>query len=229
MLKTRSLVIFCALLFNFNSFGQQRIGVDLSSRMQNLMLTVHYQKVLKNRFLYSAGIFAGNNGNVFISNDTIRLYAGTPIASPYNEANKPIIDTSGTYSLLDYRTNARSVGIQFGLGYYHEFDVQHGLRVNLNSSIGYVSTQLGGYYRSIDNFTEQYAVHHTQHFVGSISLEAYHTIRLTGRLTFNYGVKVPYFFSIDKAKFAPMVSKDLLYGFEPQLSIGITRVIGKCD
>ena len=229
MMKTRSLILFFALLLHFQSFSQQRIGADLSTRMHNLMLTVHYQKVLKNRILYSVGVFAGSNGSTFISNDTLRLCAGTPIASPYSNANNPIIDTSGTYSLLDYITTIQSIGVQFGLGYYYEFDVQHGLRINLNSSIGYVGSVLGGYYRSIDNFTEQYATHVNEHFVGSISLEAYHTFRLTGRLTFNYGVKVPYFFTIDKAKFNPTVQRDLLFGFEPQLSIGLTRVIGKCD
>lgn len=229
MTKISLTTLFITLLLTINSLGQQRIGVDISSRMNNLMLTAHYQKVLKNRFLYSVGFSFGNYGTSFVENDSIRLYAGEPIATPFNDANTPITDSSGTYSILDYNSTARGVGIQFGLGYFHEFDVQHGLRINVNSSLNFVNTLISGYYRSIDNFTGIYKNQYYDHFVGSISLEAYHTIRLTGRLTFNYGLKVPYYFTIDKAKFNPTVNKDLLYGFEPQLSIGLTRVIGKCD
>ncbi|MDG1332459.1 MAG: hypothetical protein P8P74_09020 [Crocinitomicaceae bacterium] len=229
MLRTSLILLFVSSFFSLTSFSQQRVGVDVSSRLDNLLFTVHYQKVLKNRFLYSAGVQFGGHGSSFISNDTMRLYTGRSIESPYSNANQPIVDPTGSYSLLDYKTTARSVGIQVGLGYFHEFDVRHGLRFNLNSSISFVSSRIGGYYRSINNFTEQYRVHTNNHFAGSVSLEAYHTMRLTGRMTFNYGVKIPYFFTVDRAKFDPTVQKDLVYGFEPLLSIGMTRVIGKCE
>lgn len=229
MLKALIATLFFAITLNFSTFGQQRIGMDVSTRMDNLMFTFHYQKVMKKRFLLSAGIFVGGNGKTFVSNDTLRLYTGTPIRSPYANANEPVIDSTGTYSILDYRASAASVGVQFGIGYFHEFDVQHGLRVNLNSTWGFAGTAFGAYYRSTENYTERYKSHYIEHFVSSISLEAFHTIRLSGRLTFNYGLKFPYYFTIDKAKFNPLVNRDILYGFEPQLSVGLTRVIGKCD
>lgn len=229
MQMSRIILIVFTLLVNFNSTGQKRIGIDISSRLDNLMFTVHYQQVLKNRFLYSVGIFGGGNGGVLVQNDTLRLYSGKPIATPYSNSDLPIIDSITSYSILDYTSSARSVGIQFGVGYYFEFDVEHGLRINLNSKWAYVGTKLGGYYRSIETYREVYATHYEDHFVGSLSLEAFHTIRLSGRMTFNYGFKLPYYYTIDKARFRPSIQKDLLYGFEPEVSIGLTRVIGKCD
>ena len=224
------LTIFILVLFlNFNSIAQQRIGMDFSSRMDNLMLTVHYQKVLKNRILYSFGAFAGGNGRTFVKNDIQNFYSGVTIASPYAEANLPVTDSSGTYSIIDYNYSAKSIGIQFGLGYFLEFGVEHGLRMNVNSTFGYVQSKLAANYGSTENFAKVLATHSLRHFIGSISLEAFHTIRLTGRLTFNYGIKVPYYFTVDEARFNPTTQKDLIYGLEPQISIGFTRVIGKCD
>lgn len=222
-------IIALALIFHFNVQSQQRIGLDISSRMDNLMLTAHYQKVLKNRVLYSAGIFFGGNGRSFISNDTMRLYSSSPVRSPFPTTNRPVRDSITSYSLLHYNTVSRSVGIQAGIGYFFEFGVKHGLRSNVNATLGVVNSHVSGFYRSTENYTGVRILHNEQYFVGSINLEAYHTIRLTGRLTFNYGLKIPYYFSIDKAKFNPLTHDDLLSGFEPQLSIGMTRVIGKCD
>ena len=203
MPKPRIILFVFILLLNFNSTGQKRIGIDLSSRLDNLMLTMHYQQVLKNQILFSTGLFVGSNGHVLVENDTMRLYGGTSIATPYTESSRPISDSLTSYSILDYISSARSVGVQLGVGYYFEFGVKHGLRVNLNSKWGYVSSKLSGYYRSIENFREINANHYEHHFVGSISLEAYHTIRISGRMTFNYGAKIPYYYTIDKAKFRP--------------------------
>lgn len=229
MLPTRSILLLTISFFSFIASAQQRIGIDLSSRMDNLMLTVHYQKVLKNHLLYSAGVFAGGNGRTFINYATNPAYNVQTIQSPYREANRSISDSTRTFYLEDYNTAAKSFGVQVGLGYFFEFSVKHGIRTNANASFGFASTKLGGHYRSTDNSGVIYAVNRPQHFIGSLSLEAFHTIRLTGRTTFNYGLKVPYFFNADQARFNPTTKKDLLYGFEPQISIGMTYVVGKCD
>jgi hypothetical protein len=125
--------------------GQKRIGIDVSSRMNNLMFTAHYQQVLKNRIIYSAGIFVGGHGSVFIVNDTMRWYNGNSIATPYANFNRPVTDSITSYQALDYISSAKSTGIQFGLGYYFEFGVEHGLRINLNSKWAYVQSNLRGY------------------------------------------------------------------------------------
>lgn len=229
-MRTLQVILILSMGFiNFDSLGQKRLGLDVSSRLDNLMFTAHYQQVLKNHVLYSFGIFGGGNGMVLVENDSIRLYTGKPIASPYENANQPIVDSITSYSILDYTSSANSVGIQFGLGYYFEFGVEHGLRLNLNSRWAFVTSKLGGYYRSIETFSEVYRSQTQQHFIASVSIEAYHTIRLSGRLTFNYGLKIPYYYTIDRARFNPTTQKDLLNGFTPEISIGLTRVIGKCE
>lgn len=225
--------IFLSSLLTFvlgnQAVAQQRIGVDLSSRMQNLLLTVHYQGVIKNRLLYSCGVFFGGTGKSLVLNDTLQLYGGTPIQSPFSSANGVFSDSITSYSILDYSSSSRLVGIQAGLGFFHEFNVTHGVRFNLNGKIGFASSTLGGFYRSTENFTTVYRKSYHNHIVGAVSAEVFHTIRMSGRWTFNYGVKVPYYFSADRARFNPTTQKDQLNGFEPELSIGFTRVIGKCD
>lgn len=229
MLPTRSILFYATLFLHFVSTGQQRIGIDLSSRMDNLMLTVHYQKALKNRLLFSAGIYGGGNGRCYINYQTDPSNLSQNVQSPYSEANLPISDSTGTYVLEEYNYVAKSMGIQLGIGYFYEFGVKHGIRANANAAFGFASSTLNGHYRSTDNTGVVSATNSSQHFTRSISLEACHTIRLTGRTTFNYGIKVPYYFSADRSRFNPTTKKDILYGFEPQISIGMTYVVGKCD
>jgi len=62
-----------------------------------------------------------------------------------------------------------------------------------------------------------------------VSPELYHTIRIGGRSTFYYGVRLPYYFSLHIDNFDPQVDKDLFYGLEPELAVGVTWQIGKCD
>jgi hypothetical protein len=225
--------IFLSVLFTIalgsQALAQQRIGVDVTSRMQNLQMTLHYQGVIKNRLLYSCGVFFGGTGKSFVLNDTIQLYGGTRIQSPFSQANASITDTSTSYSIVDYSSSARLFGIQAGLGFYYELNVKHGLRFNLNGKLGIATSTVGGYYRSIENFKTVYRESYANHFVGGVSAEVFHTIRMSGRWTFNYGIKFPYYFSVDQARFNPIYKRDQLYGFEPELSIGFTRVIGKCD
>jgi hypothetical protein len=227
----RSIFLSALLTFVLGSqaVAQQRIGVDVTSRMQNLQLTVHYQSVIKNRLLYSCGVFFGGTGKSLVFNDTLQLYGGRSIQSPFSQANASITDTSTSYSILDYSSKARLFGIQAGLGFYYELNVKHGLRFNLNGKIGIATSTVGGYYRSIENFKTVYKKSDHNHLFGAVSAEVFHTIRMSGRWTFSYGVKVPYYFSVDRARFNPIYQQDQLYGFEPELSIGFTRVIGKCD
>ena len=229
MLIQRKSLLIILLFIASSTFAQKRIGVDLSTRMDNLMLTFNYQQVIKNRLLFSTGIYYGGHGHQLVENDSIRLYGGEPIRTPYENSSRPIEEVTNTYSVLDYVSSAKSIVVQVGLGFYHPFGVMHGLRANLHAKIGFAQTEVYGYYRSIQDFREVRRTHYANHFVGGLSMELYHTIRLTGRMTFYYGAKVPYYFTLDKARFDPSSNKDLLSGFEPELAIGLTRVIGKCN
>jgi hypothetical protein len=125
--------------------------------------------------------------------------------------------------------NSKGIGISLGLGVFKEFSVNHGIRFNLNSKFYVVNSRIHtGYFNSENSFFS-YLIYHQNYFVGSISPEVYHTIRLSGRSTLYYGIKLPYYFSLDKGKFRPTNSNELLAGFEADLSVGLTYVIGKCD
>lgn len=211
-------------------FGQKRLGGDLSTKGNNLNVTLTYNHVFKSNFLLSAGLFGGNYGYSGVDLTEAQYNLGRRLATPFNTLNQPITDTSGNqYELFDYGTKGNGVGIQVGLGYFHEFTEIHGIRFNLNTRVGWMISNLSlAYYnQSIDErislFSQQV------HLSGAISPELSHTMRLTGKITFYYGLKFPYYFSLDRAKFNPINPKDLFYFWEPELSAGITYVIGKCD
>jgi hypothetical protein len=218
-------------VISLTSFAQQRIGLDFTSRLSDLTTTIHYQKVIKGNWLANTGLIFGKLGHAYIVNDTNLLINGYTIRSPYASVPTHYNNTTSinSFQLLQYDTRSNGIGIQFGLGYYKEFNVTHGLRFNLNSkfyfvhskvSAGFYDKEYGYFVRT--NFKQNY-------FVTSISPEIYHTIRLSGRSTFYYGLKLPYYFSLDKGKFNPKSNREILSGLEPGISVGMTYVIGKCD
>lgn len=209
--------------------GQQRIGFDINSRLLNLNASFNYHKVFSKHFIFSGGIFFGAFGKSEDINDPQLLVNNYQIKSPFPNANIPLIDSTGTYNLLDYNTSGKGIGLQIGLGYFYEFSVIHGLRFNLYFKNAYVQSKHRGFYKSTINGTGKFHWDKFNHFVSAFSFEMYHTIRLSGKSTFCYGFKLPYYFSLDKRHFNPTTTKDLFSGFEPELSIGLTYVIGKCD
>ncbi|MDX2361073.1 MAG: hypothetical protein QNK23_09720 [Crocinitomicaceae bacterium] len=231
-MEKRSLLIICLLLGHL-SFGQKRIGFDFNTRLSDIQLTAHYQEVIKNGFIYSVGIFGGVIGSkmeVYVYHDPDDVRNGLRVHSPFPFANQAIIDTSGAYNLYNYSFQSSGIGISGGLGYFIEFgESSQGLRINVNGRIGYAKSKFTGAYASQDNdrtLLQRNTFHHM--FVG-VGLEMYHTVRISGRWTFYYGFKAPYYFNIDKGRFNSRNWEDTFSGIEPDFSIGFTRVIGKCD
>ncbi|MFT5777664.1 MAG: hypothetical protein ACI837_000612 [Crocinitomicaceae bacterium] len=225
--------IFVSLLFifiGFTTFSQKRIGLDFSTRMMDINTTFHYQEVLKNRLLWSIGAFHGGMGKNDINGDTLNIHSGSRgNYSPYANVNEPFIDPSGEYALYDYKTKVKGTGVQFGLGYFIAFGPTHGIRTNVNFRLGYATVKTHATYARSYFSKVLFQTHENNHFFGGVSTELYHTIRHNKRFTFFYGLKVPYHFTVDKARFDPLKKADLLNGFEPEITIGITRNIGKCD
>jgi len=232
IMKTIFLTILAIILLDFSALSQQRIGIDVSSRLTDLTITTNYQKVFNKNFLISAGLTFGSMGRKFLDfeNDTILLKNGYNIQSPYATVSTSIRDKDGNnFQLMRYNMNAKGIGVSLGVGVFKEFSVNHGIRFNLNSKFYAVNSRIHTGYFNVQNSYFTYAFYHQNYFVGSISPELFHTIRLGGRTTFYYGIKVPYYFSIDKGRFRPTNSNDLLAGFEADISVGLTYVIGKCD
>lgn len=220
------LILLCVLFLNSFANAQQRIGIDLSSRMTDMNISISYHKVVMKNYLISGGVHFGNFGKSFMD----RYSAKVPfesLESPFTGRPNSIIASNETYKLHQYRITNNALGMSFGVGVFKEFSLKHGVRFNLNSKFLFVT---GSYKLEYGRGGEEsiWEGGAQNNFVGAISPEIVHTIRLSGRITFYYGIKAPYFYSLDKGKFHPLYSKDRFNGFEPELSIGITRVFGKC-
>ena len=194
-------IIVFLLFLSHHSIGQQRIGIDLSTRMSNLNLTVHYQKVLKGNLLVSGGVFYGSMGQGYHHGDTLHILSGFPVHAPYPNVNEPIQDSTGTSSLIEYIQKGRVGGVQLGLGYFHEFGVQHGLRFNVNARLGYAQQKTTGYYWNPASRNVLAKGYYNGHVFGGISTEVYHTIRTSGRFTFLLRSESPLLFYVGQKYF----------------------------
>lgn len=231
-MKNYLFTILAILIFQSTNFAQQRIGLDLSSRLNDITLTANYQRVVKKYWLISGGLTFGTMGRKFIvfDNDTTLLKNGYTIESPYSNVSTSFIDTGGNnFQLMRYSMNSKGIGVFVGIGCFKEFNIIHGIRFNLNAKFYSVRSKVYASYYNVQHSFFTRSIYFQNYFVGSLSPEIYHTIRLGGRTTFYYGVKVPYYFSIDQGRFKPMTNQELLSGFEADLSVGLTYVIGKCD
>ena len=231
-MKAIILTVLFVIVLDSPILAQQRIGIDVSSRLTDITLSTNYQKVVKKNFLISGGLTFGAMGRKFIDfdNDTTLLKNGFIIQSPYATVSTSFRDTDGNnFQLMRYNMNAKGIGISLGVGVFKEFSVNHGIRFNLNSKFYLVNSRIHTGYFNSENSYFSYSIYHQNYFVGSLNPELYHTIRLSGRSTLYYGIKLPYYFSLDKGKFRPTNSNELLAGFEADLSVGLTYVIGKCD
>jgi hypothetical protein len=227
----RYFLSFFGFLLLFEAVAQQRVGFELSTNAFRLNTTLYIQKVLKNKVLISGGIFFGGHGFGGFLSDSMDRVAHVAAHSPFPKDMNVMQYAGYEFRLSSYSLRKNNaLGLQLGLGFFYEVNVKHGLRFNLNTKVGYSNAHiLYTYYQrdAIQNVIQKYTTRPLL-FVG-ISPELVHTIRATGRITFYYGVKVPYFTSLTKKMYNPIYTSDAFKGFEPELNIGFTRVFGKCN
>lgn len=224
--------LLCFVLFFILSVAlkaQQRLGFDFNTSGSNLYSTLSYQKVVGSNFILNGGLLFGELGRSRITNDKEYLNGTNKVISPIEAANQPTLASGKYFDLLSYSTKERGIAIQFGLGYFHEFSIIHGIKLSLLGRFGYAETALEGAYYSND--VNQTVTKYTffDHYVGGLSPEIAHTIRIGGRITFCYGFKFPYYMRLQQKGYYPINVKDKFYGLEPEFSFGITYVVGKCD
>jgi hypothetical protein len=223
-------LILLICLFSTETFGQNRIGFDISARQLSPNFTLNLHHVFKSKFLLSVGVFAGGNGVKYIERDTNFLKNGGILQSPYDNVNQPYFDTTGNrYNLVAYETQGSSAGISLGLGVFHAINEKHSIRGHIFAKFSQAYSNVKSFYYSQDINTFYREYRWKYHFIGSVSLEAFHSIRISTRGAFYYGVKVPFYFSLQKSAFNPKSMNDLFFGFQPELSVGMTFAIGKCD
>lgn len=217
--------LFCISL----SFGQQRIGVDFNSRLINGHLTIQYHRVIKGPLLFTAGISGGYHGSAGNYSDSAQVANGFHRNS-YPAFSESIQNNEGNYQLRGTGTKGSGIGGFVGIGFFKEFANFHGFRINVNHHFLWARSNVKAFYRNYDQVRVSTSrLENIWHPLGAVSLEIYHTVRINGRFTFYWGGKLPYYYSLDKARFNPTVDSELFHKFLPDLSIGFTRAIGKCD
>jgi hypothetical protein len=212
-----------SVFFSFLGFSQQRVGLELFSHLDDLSLGIHFQKVVKTKFILGGGCIWINRrlGEFFFDESS----------PPFTTAIRNIpasFDRNGEkYVVQGYRTTSKAMMLTLNTGFFHEFDIVHGIRVNVNARIG-LAENTGTYqYLGLVNDTIIPLRYTRKHLVTAISPEIYHTLRQRKKLTFYYGLRFPVYFSLDKRHFDPVYRKDGFYGFEPEIAIGITYFVGK--
>lgn len=229
MCKLYSFLIV-VLLANFIS-GQERIGFDINYRNNSYGATFSYHHVFYKNWIVSLSVTGGKKG-FYQSEEYIPFLedelGSNSIVSPWNEFNAPLDSEFGLLYLKDFRTYNYSLAAQVGIGYFHNFNVIHGIRAHFTGQFGYGISDVYNVYR---NTEKPLYIHRkkAKYPIASLGLEAYHTIRVHQRFTVYYGLKIPYFFLIDKNQFNPKFKSYDFYGLMPEITLGITYAIGKCN
>ena len=217
-------LLFIVLIsFSFSGFSQQRVGLELFSHLDDLSVGTHFQKVIRSKFIIGGGLIWINRrvGEAFEYESGKILHTAMRNVPPSFERNNE------TYIVQTSRTTSKALMLTLNTGFFHEFGPLHGIRVNLNGRIGIAGSKgTYSYYGQI-NDTVIPVRYSKNHLVTGVVPEIYHTLRQRKKLTFYYGLRFPFYFSLDKRNFEPMHRKEGFYGLEMEVAIGITYFVGK--
>lgn len=211
------------LLLSIPCFSQQRIGLELFSHLDHISLGTHYQKVIRSNFIVGGGLIWMKNrrGEAFQDRSSQGIHTAiVNVPESFDRNNEK-------YVVQGYRTVSKALMLTLNTGYFLEFGSVHGMRVNLNGRVG-VAQSFGTYtYLGMINDTVIPVHYQRNHLVTAISPEIYHTLRQRSKLTFYYGLRFPFYFSLNKKNFYPVFRKDGFYGLEIEVAFGITYFLGK--
>lgn len=223
----KSNLFFCLLLISFQGNSQQRISLEVSSQIYNLSIGFNYHKVVRNHFLFGAGIFMGGKVHGYTPENL--SYDQLLNRSPFVDLNRVRIEDSASYELINYSLDSRSFFLTLNSGYFHNFGVVHGIRVNTNLKIGYADAQVLLGYR--DLMTGEHVLRRTvrRFSITAFSPEIYHTIRQSSKFTFYYGFKFPIYLHLNQLTYNPQFKSDAYNLCKPELVAGISYAFGRCD
>lgn len=215
--------VLLLLFSNLTCFSQQRIGFELSSRVQDLSCGITFQKAMKKHFLLGTGLVI--NGTALGYKD---FNEGEETHNPYAFLPTTVLRDSSEYLIHSYDAKSGlAAGLQLMTGFFHEFNSYHGLRFNLNYRFSFVRTAVSGYYYSASNGGYAYERRNGWHSVQALSPEIYHTLRQSNKWTLYYGVRLPIYMSIFEKSYSPAYKSDMYTGVKLEVAVGLTRHIGK--
>lgn len=216
-----SVLVF--LFFSFTCLSQQRIGFELSSRVQDLSCGLTFQKAVSKHFLFGTGLVL--NGTALGYKD---FNQGEKIHNPYSFLPTIVSRDTSEYLIQSYDSKSGlAIGVQLMTGFFHEFNNYHGLRFNLNYRFSFVRTAVSGYYYSASNPGYAYERRTGWHSVQALSPEIYHTLRQSNKWTLYYGVRLPVYMSLFEKSYSPAYKSDMYTGVKLEVAVGLTRHIGR--
>ena len=222
------LTLILIMIYGF-AVCQQRLGLDLNTSGSSMYGNFSYQKVFSKNFIFQSSLFGGYLAHSAVINERTGFANGLQVISPFESINDDRVKNNETYELRSYELKGRGIGISCGVGVFHEFSVKHGIKFLLNGRFGYSWTKVHSQHFNANDAYDIEEFNTIMHAFSAISPEIYHTIRLGGRSTLLYGLKLPYHILIDRKNYDPINIKDIFYGLEPEFTFGLTYVIGKCD
>jgi hypothetical protein len=209
------LLICCVLIPAFCVRAQSRVAIDFNSALDNFFTTALYCHVLKKSFYFKTGLSAGNYGAAEVWNND------RPVYSPHSDLNSPPFPE---YQLVHYVSRNKGQSLELGIGKFWEIDPIHTIRFDLQWKGYHIRETVWGGYISATDTNGIFERFQFSRYCTSIGPELFHAIRLTGRLTFYYGIKAPFFLPFRTKKFHPSHAdkKDPTIGFQPQLALGLS-------
>lgn len=221
-MKISIIAIICAVNI---AYAQQRLSIDATYRKTTVNTTLGIHKVINNNWLISLGLTYGGKGR-YSFHHLDYSHPQQAFSSSYRDLRVP--QESSSFELKRYDVNKKVAAMQLGIGYFYNLDVKHGFRGHFNLISGIANNEISAYFVSVQDqeITKTYST--INHWFLATNAEVYHTIRVWRKITFFYGFKIPYYFSVDKANFHPNRSEEGMYQFEPELGLGLTFQIGDC-
>jgi hypothetical protein len=196
-------------------FSQYRWGNELSSQFEGLSYTTHVQRVVRNHFLIGVGLgnISKQSGSDYNDFDSISSFKSTP--------NEVLFNGEKAYHSGE---NTKIKGAQFQLmtGYFLETkNKKHGLRMNVNFKFGWMFSTNVVFYKTNDTVPAVSNYRYINFFQPAVSLDLYHTIRITEKNTFYYGFKNAVY--IPSNRYKPTERSEAFRYYVPEIGVGLTH------
>jgi len=212
-----SLLKTFAILFVFanSAFSQYRWGNEVSSQFESISFTTHFQKVFGNHFLLGFGLgnIGKQSGSDYNDFDSKSSFKTTP--------NEILINGEKAFHSGE---NSKMRGAQFQImtGYFLETkNKKHGLRINANLKLGWLFSTNVVFYKTNDTVPAVSNYRYTNFFKPAASFDVFHTIRITEKNTFYYGLKNSVY--LPTTAYRPTERNESFHWYIPELCIGISH------
>ncbi len=220
------LTLMSFLLFAASSYAQQRISFDVNVPVlsyTSATVTSNYMSVIGHNFFWSAGLEFGGYGHTVVkrydSQDKLMN-----IRAPFMSIPETVERDTVSYDLKSYRNRSKGFGLSAGVGRFFNFGSVHGLRTEALFRCVFINQELNLIYRNMHHEQGVLVNERMNHPAMALSMNIYHTIRLSGRITFYNGLKIPFYFN-PSGKYRPQYTEDILNGIKPQLGLGLTWLV----